>query len=599
MTVQQPLEGMSAPMTSNNHVSAAAAPELLRVENLRVAFGDRRDPRSVVNGVSFTLAPGRCLAIVGESGSGKSVTARTLVGLTGGRSHVQADRLEFDGRNLLGLRDREWREIRGKDVGFILQDALVSLDQLRPVGKEIEEALRLHDWGTSRTRRERTVELLELVGVPEPEVRARQRPYELSGGLRQRALIASALAMDPKLVIADEPTTALDVTVQAQVLDQLEATKQRGKALILISHDLAVVSRLADDVAVMSGGEILEYAPASELFSRPQHEYTKALIDAIPSAESRGARLSPVTRRATLGTVTARPLERGDRPVLEAEGLVKRFRGPDGVHRTVVDEVSFALEQGETLGIVGESGSGKTTTARLALALTEPDGGEVRLAGERWTGLPERRRRDRRRQITVVYQDPLSSFDPRWSVEQVLLDSLSRGEHPSASRRRARVRELLELVGLEQEHLTRRPLQLSGGQRQRVAIARALGPQPRVIVCDEPVSALDVSIQAQVLDLLVDLQSELGVSYLFISHDLGVIHHISDRVLVMNEGKVVEHGSADDVLIRPRHPYTQRLVASLPALERPDAVEYVPTPALAPAPVSRQRPARANPVPVA
>jgi peptide/nickel transport system ATP-binding protein len=597
MTVQQPLEGMSAPMTSNNHVSAAAAPELLRVENLRVAFGDRRDPRSVVNGVSFTLAPGRCLAIVGESGSGKSVTARTLVGLTGGRSHVQADRLEFDGRNLLGLRDREWREIRGKDVGFILQDALVSLDQLRPVGKEIEEALRLHDWGTSRTRRERTVELLELVGVPEPEVRARQRPYELSGGLRQRALIASALAMDPKLVIADEPTTALDVTVQAQVLDQLEATKQRGKALILISHDLAVVSRLADDVAVMSGGEILEYAPASELFSRPQHEYTKALIDAIPSAESRGARLSPVTRRATLGTVTARPLERGDRPVLEAEGLVKRFRGPDGVHRTVVDEVSFALEQGETLGIVGESGSGKTTTARLALALTEPDGGEVRLAGERWTGLPERRRRDRRRQITVVYQDPLSSFDPRWSVEQVLLDSLSRDEHPSAPRRRARVRELLELVGLEQEHLTRRPLQLSGGQRQRVAIARALGPQPRVIVCDEPVSALDVSIQAQVLDLLVDLQSELGVSYLFISHDLGVIHHISDRVLVMNEGKVVEHGSADDVLIRPRHPYTQRLVASLPALERPDAVEYVPTPA--PAPVSRQRPARARPVPVA
>jgi peptide/nickel transport system ATP-binding protein len=595
MTAQQPLAGSVHPTTSNDHVSTVAAPELLRVENLRVAFGDRRDPRSVVKGVSFTLAPGRCLAIVGESGSGKSVTARTLVGLTGGRSHVQADRLEFDGRNLLGLRDREWREIRGKDVGFILQDALVSLDQLRPVGKEIEEALRLHDWGTSKTRHERTVELLELVGVPEPAVRARQRPYELSGGLRQRALIASALAMDPKLVIADEPTTALDVTVQAQVLDQLEATKRRGKALILISHDLAVVSRLADDVAVMSGGEILEYAPASQLFSHPQHEYTKALIDAIPSAESRGARLSPVTRRATLGT--ARALERGDRPVLEAEGLVKRFRGPDGVHRTVVDDVSFALEQGETLGIVGESGSGKTTTARLALALTEPDGGDVRLAGERWTGLSERRRRARRRQITVVYQDPLSSFDPRWSVEQVLLDSLSRDEHPSASRRRARIRELLELVGLEQEHLTRRPLQLSGGQRQRVAIARSLGPEPRVIVCDEPVSALDVSIQAQVLDLLVDLQSELGVSYLFISHDLGVIHHISDRVLVMNEGKVVEHGSADDVLIRPRHLYTQRLVASLPALERPDAVEYAPAPR--PVPVPASRPAWASPVPVA
>jgi peptide/nickel transport system ATP-binding protein len=563
---------MTSPVPS--HGAAEPRKELLRVENLRVAFGDLRNQRSVVKGVSFTLEPGKCLAIVGESGSGKSVTARTLVGLTGGRSHVHADRLEFDGRSLLSLKDREWRAIRGKDVGFILQDALVSLDQLRPVGKEIEEALRLHDWGTARTRRERAVELLELVGVPEPRVRARQRPHELSGGLRQRALIASALAMDPKLVIADEPTTALDVTVQAQVLDQLEATKRRGKALILISHDLAVVSRLADDVAVMSGGEILEYAPASQIFSRPQHEYTQALIDAIPSAESRGARLSPVTRRATLGGAAAR--ERSDQPVLEAEGLVKRFRGPDGVHRTVVEDVSFALGQGETLGIVGESGSGKTTTARLALALTEPDGGDVRLAGERWTGLSERQRRNRRRQITVVYQDPLSSFDPRWSVERILLDSLSPGDYPTATQRKTRISELLELVGLEDEHVTRRPLQLSGGQRQRVAIARALGPQPRMIVCDEPVSALDVSIQAQVLDLLADLQAELGISYLFISHDLGVIHHISDRVLVMSEGRVVEHGSADEVLLRPRHPYTQRLIASLPALERPDAIDSEP-----------------------
>jgi peptide/nickel transport system ATP-binding protein len=543
-----------------------AGPKLLRVENLSVGFGDRRAPTTVVKGVSFTLAAGQCLAIVGESGSGKSVTARTLVGLTGGRSHVQADRLEFDGRSLLGLSDREWRGIRGKQVGFILQDALVSLDQLRRVGKEIEEALRLHKWGTAKSRRERTIELLELVGVPEPKVRARQRPYELSGGLRQRALIASALALDPQLVIADEPTTALDVTVQAQVLDQLEATKRRGKALILISHDLAVVSRLADTVAVMNGGEILEYAPANELFARPQHAYTRALIDAIPSAESRGARLSPTKRRHRLGP--AKLHGPSATPVLQADGLVKRFRGPDGVDRTVVDDVSFVLAQGETLGIVGESGSGKTTTARLALALAEPDSGRVRLAGEPWTGISERDRRGRRRQVTVIYQDPLSSFDPRWSVQQILLDSLSGSQYPPGERRRARVGELLELVGLSDEHRLSRPLQLSGGQRQRVAIARALGPEPRVIVCDEPVSALDVSIQAQVLDLLSDLQSELGVSYLFISHDLGVIHHISDRVLVMSEGKVVEHGSADDVLIRPRHPYTQRLVASLPAIER-------------------------------
>jgi len=541
--------------------------DLLRVDNLHVGFGEKRDVTEVVHGVSFSLAPGECLAIVGESGSGKSVTARTLVGLTGGKSHVRADRLEFDGRDLLSFKDRDWRGLRGKDVGFILQDALVSLDQLRPVGKEIDEALKLHDWGSKHERQERVIELMELVGIPEPEVRAKQRPYELSGGLRQRALIASAIAMDPKLIIADEPTTALDMTVQAQVLEQLQAAKARGKALILISHDLAVVSQLADTVAVMNGGVLLEYAPAAQLFARPEHEYTKALIEAIPSADSRGERLSPVERRASLGT--ARAYEASDAPVLKAERLFKSFRGPDGVDRTVVNDVSFQLAQGETLGIVGESGSGKTTTARLALALLEVDGGGVTLAGEEWSGLPERERRKRRADISVIYQDPLSSFDPRWTVEQIMLDALNQGSGDKKARK-GRIAELLEMVGLEAEHLARRPLQLSGGQRQRVAIARALAPQPRVIVCDEPVSALDVSIQAQVLDLLADLQKELGVSYLFISHDLGVIHHISDRVLVMCDGKVVEFGDADDVLLRPHHPYTKKLVASLPVLERPE-----------------------------
>ncbi len=547
--------------------------DLLRVENLRVGFGEQRDVTEVVHGVSFSLAPGECLAIVGESGSGKSVTARTLVGLTGGKSHVAADRLEFGGRDLLAFKDRDWRGLRGKDIGFILQDALVSLDQLRPVGKEIDEALRLHDWGSKAERQARVLELMELVGIPEPAVRARQRPYELSGGLRQRALIASAIAMDPRLIIADEPTTALDMTVQAQVLEQLQQAKARGKALILISHDLAVVSQLADTVAVMWGGDILEYAPAAQLFSRPENAYTQRLIEAIPSAESRGGRLSPVVRRHSLGE--ARRYEASDAPVLKAERLFKSFRGPDGVDRTVVNDVSFELKQGETLGIVGESGSGKTTTARLALALLEVDGGGVTLAGEEWSGLPERERRKRRDDISVIYQDPLSSFDPRWTVEQIMLDALGAGYDKKAERK-ARIAELLEMVGLEKEHLGRRPLQLSGGQRQRVAIARALGPQPRVIVCDEPVSALDVSIQAQVLDLLADLQAELNVSYLFISHDLGVIHHISDRVLVMSDGKVVEFGDADDVLLRPHHPYTQKLVASLPVLERPKPTDPRP-----------------------
>lgn len=531
--------------------------ELLRVENLQVGFGDRQ----VVKGVSFSLEAGRCLAIVGESGSGKSVTARTLVGLTGGTSQVTADTLEFDGRDLRGLGDRQWRDVRGRDIGFVLQDALVSLDQLRPIGREIDEALRLHDYGTRDERRRRVLHLLDEVGIPEPLLRVRQLPHELSGGQRQRALIASAIALDPKLVIADEPTTALDVTVQARILHLLERIRDEGSALILISHDLAVVARMADEVAVMRYGEIVERGDAREVLADPQHEYTQALLDAIPSTHSKGTRLSPGTPHVT--TVPARPARPADAPVLAAEGLVKRFRGPDGQDRTVVDDVSFTLSAGETLGVVGESGSGKTTTARLALALTEADGGRVLLNGEPWSELPEKRRRGRRREISVIYQDPLSSFDPRWSVERILADAL-----PSDARDpRKRVAELLDLVGLEDEHRARRPLQLSGGQRQRVAIARALAPEPSVIVCDEPVSALDVSIQAQVLDLLTDLQEQLGLSYLFISHDLGVIHHMSDRVLVLNEGKVVETGTADEVFFAPKQPYTRALLAALPALE--------------------------------
>jgi len=572
---------------------------LLRVENLRVGFGDPRDRTPVVKGVSFTLERGRCLAIVGESGSGKSVTARTIVGLTGGRAHVEADRIELAGRDLRGLGDRGFRAIRGKDVGFILQDALVSLDPLRPVGKEIAEALKLHGWGTRRSRKEKVVELLTSVGVPDAALVASQRPDELSGGLRQRALIASALALDPELVIADEPTTALDVTVQAQILELLEATKARGKTLILISHDLAVVSRMADDIAVMQDGEIVEQGDAREVLANPQHAYTRALLDAVPSEHSRGQRLSPGRSGglAVLGSArsaggNAAQARRADAagagrattagrdtdaapdttvPVLQATDLVKRYRGPDGIDRTVVDGVSFRLERGRTLGVVGESGSGKTTTARIALALTQPDGGEVLLNGEAWTGLKEKDRRSRRRQVSVIYQDPLSSFDPRWSVERILRDTLDPEVFTGDDARERRVGELLQLVGLQDEHRHRRPLQLSGGQRQRVAIARALGPDPAVIVCDEPVSALDVSIQAQVLDLLEDIQRELGVSYLFISHDLGVIHHISDHVLVLSQGKVVEQGPADDVFRRPQEPYTQALLAAVPRLQRPGA----------------------------
>jgi peptide/nickel transport system ATP-binding protein len=538
---------------------------LLQVEDLTVAFGAGRDRRDVVRGVSFQVSAGECLAIVGESGSGKSVTARALLGLTGSSSHVSAQRLDLRGKSVLHNRDHDWRRVRGRDVGFVLQDALVSLDPLRTVGAEIAETLRVHRFGGRAKRRTRVLELLTAIGVPEPELRARQLPHELSGGQRQRALIASAIALDPPLVIADEPTTALDVTIQTQILDLLQTMKDGGTGLILISHDLAVVNRLADRVAVMRDGLFVEEGAVPDVLGRPTHPYTQTLLDAVPAAHRKGARLSNLPRQHVHG------VRRIDAPsdgvVLQAEGLVKRFRGPDGVERPAVQDVSFSIAVGETLGIVGESGSGKTTTARLALALLEPDAGTVRLGAKPWTEATEAERRPRRRRISVVYQDPLGSFDPRWTVRRIIEDALPSDAYPDAEARSRRTRELLADVGLADEHLDRRPLLLSGGQRQRVAIARALAPEPSLIVCDEPVSALDMTIQAQVLDLLAELQDQLGLSYLFISHDLGVIHHVADRVLVMRDGRVVESGTAAEIFESPRDPYTRQLLASLPAAD--------------------------------
>ncbi|MGW9402865.1 dipeptide ABC transporter ATP-binding protein [Arthrobacter sp. NPDC055585] len=567
----QPLHTLQAPDTGL----------LLDVRNLSVSFatGSRRGApvRPVVRDVSLSLGAGQCLAIVGESGSGKSVTARTLAGLPGATAAVQAERLQVAGHDAAALGERAWRSVRGKDIGFILQDALVSLDPLRPVGREIEEALRLHGWGNPRTRSAKAVQLLASVGVPQPELRARQRPDELSGGLRQRALIASAIALDPRLVIADEPTTALDVTVQAQILALLGDMLRRGTGIILISHDLSVVAALADTVAVMQGGAIVEQGPVEQVLHSPQHEYTKALLAAVPSEHTRGTPLAPAARERTAAAgrrmrpATGAGAGPGSAagaaaPVLSARDLRKEYRGPDGVRRAVVDSVSFDLHRGETLGIVGESGSGKSTTARMALALEEPDAGAVLLDGQPWSALSTAARRPRRRLVTAVYQDPLSSFDPRWNAERILLDALSPEDFPDPADRKARAAELAGQAGLQLEHLGKHPLQLSGGQRQRLAIARALAPEPDVVVLDEAVSALDVSVQAQVLDLLTELQQELGLAYLFISHDLGVIHHMSDRVLVMKDGRAVETGTAEEIFNRPREPYTRELLASLPSL---------------------------------
>ena len=422
----------AAAATEQNADDTATGTPLLTVENLRVSFGSAE----VVKGISFTTRLGRCLAIVGESGSGKSVTARTLVGLTGPNSRVQADQIELAGVDLTRQSQRSWRAIRGRQIGFILQDALVSLDQLRRVGDEIAEPLKVHGWGTRASRQRKAIELLSSVGVPEPEVKARQRPYELSGGLRQRALIASAIALDPKLIVADEPTTALDVTIQAQVLDLLAESKARGTSIILISHDLSVVARLADEVVVMRAGEVVEHGLAHQVLHQPRHDYTQALLDAIPSEHTRGTRLVPPakgentelsnTGLSNTGRRTRKPIDRS-RPVLEARHITKVFRGPDKIDRTVVDDVSFELFAGETLGIVGESGSGKTTSARIALSLLQPTSGEVLLRGQQWSASSPSARRPLRKQIGVIYQDPLCSFDPRWPVGRILTDALSTG----------------------------------------------------------------------------------------------------------------------------------------------------------------------------
>lgn len=493
---------------------------LVDIRGLHVSFNGV----PVVHGVDLQLRAGQCLALVGESGSGKSVTARTLVGLTGAGAHVQAQRLAFAGQDLRQFDERAWQRLRGEHIGFVMQDALGSLDPLRRVGAEIEEPLLLHTDLAAEQRRLRVLELLRQVGVPEPEVRARQYPWQLSGGLRQRALIASAIACQPRLLIADEPTTALDATVQAQILDLLEQLRERDNSLLMVSHDLAVVARLADWVAVMRHGVVVEQGSVEQILQDPQDPYTQRLLSAARAVHFKRP-AAPALALVEDG-VDEQPV------VLEARGLSKAFVGPDGRLRQVLDDVSLQLRAGQTLGVVGESGSGKSTLGRILLGLERPEQGSLQLAGQDWLALSAAQQRQARQGIQVVFQDPQASFDPRYTVLRVLAEALAHAGVPRALQR-TEAAALLERVQLPVGLLDRRPLELSGGQRQRIAIARALAMKPRVLVLDEPVSALDVSVQARILALLAELKAELNLACLFISHDLGVVEQVSDHVLVM------------------------------------------------------------------
>jgi len=536
---------------------------LVDIRDLTVRFG-QAEP--VLHGVSLQIHRGECLALVGESGSGKSVTARTLAGLTGKGAQISAAKLAFQGTDLRRLDERSWQRLRGASIGFVMQDALGALDPLRRVGAEVEEPLHLHTQLGLEARRLRVLELLRDVGIPEPELRASQYPWQLSGGLRQRALIASAIACNPRLIIADEPTTALDATVQAQVIALLESLRGEDNALLMVSHDLSVVSRLADRVAVMHHGIIVEQGTTEQVLHDPQHPYTQSLLSAAQAVH-----FQPERKR--LSAVEVAPQPEGE-VLLEARALSKSFIGPDGRNRTVLKQASLQLRRGETLGVVGESGSGKTTLTRLILGLETADSGEVWVAGQQWSTLDAQHKRQARKAVQVVFQDPLNSFDPRYTVQRVLFEALAVAGLPRRDWR-SRAVQLLELVRLDARALSRRPIELSGGQRQRIAIARALASEPQILICDEPVSALDVSVQAQILELLDDLKRRLGLACLFISHDLGVINHVSERVLVMKDGEVVESGPVRAVFDRPVHAYTRALIAAIPTLgTRPEPLEF-------------------------
>jgi len=540
---------------------------VLEVRDLEVAYRTEGSLKTVLHGISFSIARGERLAVVGESGSGKSTTAAALLGLLPGSGQVTGGSISFQGEDITrASRDRLLR-LRGREVGLVPQDPMSNLNPVLRVGRQISETLVAHGVATGRDATRRAVELMEEAGIPDAGRRAKQYPHEFSGGMRQRVLIAIGLACAPELLVADEPTSALDVTVQRQILDHLESLRAaRGTSLMLITHDLGLAADRADTVVVMSKGEIVESGPTADILRRPQHPYTRRLVEAAPSVSSARARVSARTDGPEV------PTAEGATPsdvLLEAVGLTKRYRlrGQRGQEVVAVDDVSFSVGRGRTTAVVGESGSGKTTLSQLVLGLVAPTAGEVRIEGEVVETARGARRRAMRRAMQPVFQDPYASLDPTYSIEHIVDEPLRVARVGDRASRRTRVAELLDQVALPGSLAQRRPNELSGGQRQRVAIARALALEPRLVVCDEAVSALDVLVQEQTLDLLADLQDRLGLTYLFITHDLAVVRQLADDVLVMQGGKVVEEGSVDAVYAAPQTAYTRDLLDAIPGAE--------------------------------
>ncbi|WP_040166544.1 dipeptide ABC transporter ATP-binding protein [Microbacterium gorillae] len=534
---------------------------VLDISGLRVSYRTRDGQREVVHGVDLTIAPGESVALVGESGSGKSTTAHAVLGLlpTGGR--IEGGAIRLGGVDIADWSDARLRTVRGVAVGLVPQDPVSSLDPVRRVGVQVEEILKLHGERDRSTRRARVLELLERVGLDDPELRASQYPHELSGGMRQRVLIAIAIALRPRLIIADEPTSALDATVQRRILDLLDdLRRQEGTALLLVTHDLGVAADRSDRIVVLQDGAVVENAPTGELLAAPTEPYTRRLLADAPAF----ATVEPRTPPAPLYLRDAAAVAAENPYAVEAEGLTKRFAAAGRNPFLAVDDVSFRIRRGTTHAIVGESGSGKTTTARIVTRFVDADAGTVRIDGTNVTALRGRAVQDLRRTVQLVYQNPFSSLDPRQSIAAIIGEPLVNFRIGDRTSRRERVAELLDRVALPADVATRSPRELSGGQRQRVAIARALAADPSVVVLDEAVSALDVTVQARILDLLDELQRELGLTYLFISHDLAVVRRLSHTVSVMRRGRIVESGDTREIFTAPQDDYTRELLAAVP-----------------------------------
>ncbi|NQX45489.1 ABC transporter ATP-binding protein [Paenibacillus tritici] len=530
---------------------------ILTVNNLHISFQSHDEERAAVRGVSFEVHKGETLGIVGESGSGKSVTARSIMRLLPSPPALHKDgEIFFLGDNLAAKSEKQMENIRGREIGMIFQDPMSSLNPTIRIGEQISESLIKHRKLSRKAAKQEALEMLKQVGIRDSEARYQQYPHEFSGGMRQRVMIAIALVCQPALLIADEPTTALDVTIQAQILNLMKHMQQRlGTSIILITHDLGVVAGMCDRVAVMKDGEIVETGTTADIFARPQHPYTQRLLNALPRLDEKKKPKPP-------GLIIQ---GEGKRPLLEVRSLKQHFNLGKGRVLRAVNDISFHIREGETLGMVGESGSGKSTTGRSILRLHEPTGGDVLFHGMAVNRLNAQEMKTMRRHMQMIFQDPYASLNPRFKVMDIIGEALDVHQLAgSKNERKRRVEELLDLVGLDPAFAIRYPHEFSGGQRQRIGIARALAVEPKFIVCDEPLSALDMSIQAQVVKLLEDLQQRLGLTYLFIAHDLSMVKHISDRVAVMYNGRIVELAESEELYTNPQHDYTKSLLAAIP-----------------------------------